>query len=158
MPKACPHWGSGHVTPTEVIVRLSRLGVDPTKYAAAEADFRRNLSDVEAELGPNHLDTLEMVHCIAILMRNSGRHEDAEPLYRRLLEGRAAVLGAQHPSTLESAESLAHVRRLQTTAESEPAGDAATAPSESIGSADSVDNVAGPPSAEEENRSVSTTL
>ena len=65
------------------------------------------LALAEAELGPEHRNTLTMVNNLASLYKNLGRYSDAEPLYRRALEARERVLGPEHPDTLTSVNNLA---------------------------------------------------
>ncbi len=76
---------------------------DPVSY------LTRALAIRERALGPNHPDTANSLHCLAVLYDNQGKYMQAEPLYQRALAIRERVLGPDHPTTVlvrENYESL----------------------------------------------------
>ena len=61
----------------------------------------------EAELGPDHPDTLMSRHNLAIADRNVGRTAEAMALFEETFRLRASRLGPDHPDTLATRNSLA---------------------------------------------------
>ena len=59
------------------------------------------------ELGPEHPDTLQSRHTMAVGFFNLGRVQDAVWLNEETLRIRERVLGAEHPDTLHSRNDLA---------------------------------------------------
>jgi thioredoxin-like negative regulator of GroEL len=54
-------------------------------------------------LGDEHPDTLETMHCLAVLYTAKGMHKEAEELLVKAFQGRRHVLGAEHPDTMAMA-------------------------------------------------------
>jgi len=80
-------------------------------FDKAAAQFRRSLELWEANLGPDHADTLKAVNNLGQSVANLGQADEAEALYRRGLEGRLRVLGENDPYTLVSMHNLAILLR-----------------------------------------------
>jgi len=78
-----------------------------------EHRFRRVLRASEAELGPNHRETLDAAGYLAYLLDAAGKADEAEPLYRRALEGYEALLSWEHSETLRTASNLAALLQAQ---------------------------------------------
>jgi tetratricopeptide (TPR) repeat protein len=77
--------------------------------------------DLEAELGPEHLDVATSLNNLAALLDDQGRYAEAEPLYRRALTIREKALGPEHPDVAESLDDLALLLKEQGRyAEAEP--------------------------------------
>lgn len=76
---------------------------------AAAEQFSRALHLWEAQLGPDHPDTLKAVNNLGQSRSLQRRREEAEPLYRRALEGRRRVLGDDDPFTLVTMNNLANL-------------------------------------------------
>ena len=93
---------------TEAAVRLAigttyrSLG----RYAEAEAQQRTALDLRQTVLGPDHADTVEAVHELAIVLREEGKLLEAEKLSRQALEGFTGSRGAEHPDTLSALDVL----------------------------------------------------
>ena len=77
------------------------------RFTEAESLYRRALAVNGRVLGPQHEDTLTIVHNLAVLNSRQGRDSEAELLYRRALAAREVVLGPDHLHTLETAHDLA---------------------------------------------------
>jgi len=73
--------------------------------------FQIALDRWEAQLGPDHPDTLKAVNNLGQALMRQRRPAEAEPLYRRALESRRRVLGADDPFTLVSMNNLAELYR-----------------------------------------------
>jgi eukaryotic-like serine/threonine-protein kinase len=78
---------------------------------AAAEEFSRALHLWEAQLGPEHPDTLKAVNNLGQSRARQRRGEEAESLYRRALEGRRRVLGDDDPFTLITMNNLADLCR-----------------------------------------------
>nr|VFK14111.1 MAG: Tetratricopeptide repeat-containing protein [Candidatus Kentron sp. FM] len=82
-------------------------------YPLAEQSARTGLALTEAELGPEHPDTLTSLNNLAGLYQSQGRYSEAEPLYQRALAASERVLGKEHPDTLSSLGNLALLYQAQ---------------------------------------------
>jgi serine/threonine protein kinase/tetratricopeptide (TPR) repeat protein len=67
----------------------------------------------EAELGPDHPDTLLSKNNLAVLFLDSGKYKLAEALFQEVLHAQMARLGADHPDTLNSKSNLASLYQFQ---------------------------------------------
>ena len=78
---------------------------------AAAEQFWRALGLWEAQLGPEHPDTLKAVNNLGQSRARQGQRDEAEALYRRALVGRRRVLGDDDPFTLVTMNNLADLCR-----------------------------------------------
>ncbi|MGE4073849.1 MAG: tetratricopeptide repeat protein [Lysobacterales bacterium] len=67
----------------------------------------------QAELGPDHPDTLASEDAIGTLLQNQGKLAEAEPHLRAALAGRRRVLGEEHTDTIDSINNLGLLVHLQ---------------------------------------------
>lgn len=77
----------------------------------AAAQFERALQLWEAQLGPNHVDTLKAVNNLGQVRARQRRGPEAEALYRRALVGRRMALGDDNSYTLVTMNNLAELFR-----------------------------------------------
>ncbi len=68
----------------------------------AQKHLDRALQLRGARLGPEHADTLESMHQLALLRTAQSDHAAAEKLYRQVLEARRTLFGPDHAHTLQS--------------------------------------------------------
>ena len=54
---------------------------------------------MEASLGPRHRDTLNTVHCFAVLLQDEQRHDEASAFYFRVCQGYFKTLGPDRKNT-----------------------------------------------------------
>lgn len=80
-------------------------------FEKAADHFRRALELWEANLGPDHPDTLKAVNNLGQSVAHLGRNEEAEALYRRAVDGRLRVLGEENRYTLASMNNLGNLLR-----------------------------------------------
>jgi len=85
---------------------FGELQKDRIRFTEAESSLRFALQLNEKNLGIDHLDTLNSVHNLGIVLSNKGCYEEAEILYRRTLAGREKNLGAEHADTLSALNNL----------------------------------------------------
>jgi serine/threonine protein kinase len=78
---------------------------------AAAEQFLLALQLWEAELGPEHPDTLKAVNNLGQTRARQRRPEESEALYRRALDGRRRALGDEDPFTLITMNNLADLCR-----------------------------------------------
>jgi hypothetical protein len=71
----------------------------------------QNLAARERDLGPDHPDTLNSRHNLAVDYQDAGRLEEAIGLHEQTLAARERVLGPDHPDTLNSRNNLANAYR-----------------------------------------------
>jgi serine/threonine protein kinase len=69
--------------------------------------FTKARQAMEANLGPDHPDTLLCTNCLALAYRAAGQLSKALPLYEQALAKMKTHLGPDHPSTLRSMNYLA---------------------------------------------------
>ncbi|OCK73508.1 hypothetical protein K432DRAFT_233234, partial [Lepidopterella palustris CBS 459.81] len=67
----------------------------------------------ETILGAEHLDTLNSLNSLGLVLNLQGRYSEAEAMHQRALEAKERVLGADHPHTLSSMAHLASTYRNQ---------------------------------------------
>jgi CHAT domain-containing protein/tetratricopeptide (TPR) repeat protein len=92
---------------------LNNLGLlyhAQSRFAEAEALYRRSLAVRETALGPEHLDVGTSLNNLGLLYRESGRLTEAEPLLRRGLAITEKAVGPEHPDV---GITLGHLVRLQ---------------------------------------------
>jgi tetratricopeptide (TPR) repeat protein len=77
------------------------------KYPEAMQLFTEALNISQATLGPDHLDTAQVLFNLGLVHRRLGNMERAETMLRQCLEIRQRRLGERHPLTLQAMESLA---------------------------------------------------
>ncbi|MCG3128578.1 MAG: Serine/threonine-protein kinase PknD [Phycisphaerae bacterium] len=78
----------------------------------AARQFTRALQLWEAQLGPDHADTLKAVNNLGQSAAALRQTDEAEKLYRRALDGRLRVLGENDFYTLASMNNLAELLRV----------------------------------------------
>jgi serine/threonine protein kinase/Flp pilus assembly protein TadD len=78
-------------------------------YRRAGPHLRKALALHEAQLGPDHPDTLTSRFGVAKLLAFQGKYKEAEAEFRLLYEKRRAVRGEGHPETIEAMNMLALV-------------------------------------------------
>ena len=76
-------------------------------YTAAAAEFRDVLAARLRVQGPDHPDTLDTRHRLAIVMGARGDHAAAEAEFRDVLAARLRVQGPDHPDTLNARHEIA---------------------------------------------------
>eukprot|EP01038_Epipyxis_sp_PR26KG_P007535 gene7535-10268_t len=98
-------------------VHIGRIYFDQGLLVEAEEMFRRALNGREKLLGPYHLNTVNTINNLAILLHNQDRQEEAEEMYRRAINGSLIALGQDHPDTLSAMNSfgklLYNMRKLE---------------------------------------------
>ena len=82
-------------------------------YQVAQEMGLSALEAREATLGAEHLDTLNSVNSIGLVLSWQGKYKEAEIMHRRALEAKERVIGSEHPSTLTSMANLASTYRNQ---------------------------------------------
>src|SRR5262249_55226093 len=82
----------------------SFLYLDEVKIAVEQFEAARTLYTNHLE--PDHPDTLESMHRLALGYNNDGRHEEALALQKETLALRKAKLGPDHLDTLASMDQL----------------------------------------------------
>lgn len=85
---------------------LGNISRDQGKYEEAKPLYQRALSIREQQLGPEHPETAEIVHCLAQFWEMQGNLEEARICYSRALAIREQALGTQHPKTAETRSRL----------------------------------------------------
>ncbi|HMO16337.1 MAG TPA: serine/threonine-protein kinase [Pirellulaceae bacterium] len=76
-------------------------------YDKAEQEFSRARQLWQAQLGPDHPDTLKTVNNLGQALTGLGRHAEARQLFQIALSGRRSVLGSAHTATLSTQIGLA---------------------------------------------------
>ena len=71
--------------------------------------YERVIAGYTAQLGADHLDTLDAQLELAILLRVIGENGEARRLYERVIAGYTVQLGAEHLDTLDAQMNLAIV-------------------------------------------------
>ncbi|KAL7270221.1 hypothetical protein RUND412_007077 [Rhizina undulata] len=82
-------------------------------YKQAEESYRNALAGYEKSRGKDHLDTLTIVHNMAVLFWRQGRYEEVLEFYQRVLAGREKALGKDHSETLTTVNCMALVFNYQ---------------------------------------------
>ena len=93
----------------EIIFTLDKLAAElhaQGKWNEAEPLYREALEVSRETHGYLHLDTLDYINNLGLLLQDKGDLAAAEPLLREALEVRREILGNRHPSTLSSANNL----------------------------------------------------
>ena len=70
-----------------------------SRFAEAEAEYRKLLDLERRNLGADHPDTLATMHNLANMYSGQGNYEEAEKLYRETLQIQQRILGPDHPDT-----------------------------------------------------------
>jgi len=83
------------------------------QYGLAELHLTQAIELRHAELGADHLETLQSQSVLAVVYLKQGRYGDAEPLMVAVLEGWRRILGADHDDTLAAMNNLAQLYRRQ---------------------------------------------
>ncbi|KAK5290627.1 hypothetical protein LTR99_011028 [Exophiala xenobiotica] len=83
------------------------------RYREAEEMHRQALDLREKVLGEEHLDTLDSMNNLAIVLQQQGKYKEAEEIHRQALDLREKVLGEEHLDTLDSMNNLAIVLQEQ---------------------------------------------
>jgi tetratricopeptide (TPR) repeat protein len=92
---------------------MAKRLVDSGKLADAEIMFQKALDNRVKHLGPDHSETLSVLHRMADLMGAQGSLADAERMYREVLQSREAALGTDNPETLTLLNNLAIILKTQ---------------------------------------------
>ena len=80
----------------------------PAERARAQLeDAERRVAVLEAELGPEHADTVESLNQLAVLLQEQNDYGAARSLFERVLAIRERTLGPEHPYTATSLNYLA---------------------------------------------------
>ncbi|CAN5463337.1 hypothetical protein BH09PLA1_BH09PLA1_31270 [soil metagenome] len=80
-------------------------------FDRAAKQFQIAMDRWQAQLGPDHVDTLKAVNNLGQTLMRQRKPELAEPLYVRALQGRRRALGDEDPFTLVSMNNLAELYR-----------------------------------------------
>ncbi|KAJ9664396.1 hypothetical protein H2198_000325 [Neophaeococcomyces mojaviensis] len=83
------------------------------KYGTAEKMARASMEDRGRLLSADHVETLESMGLLALVLCDQGKYEQAEEMSRWALAGREKELGVNHPDTLTSVSNLAVVLRAR---------------------------------------------
>ena len=100
---------------TEAAIRLTMgkayraLG----NYPEAQRQLERSVELFDANLGPDHPDTLRSKSSLAYLYGAQAKFDQAERLSLEVVKSQAGRLGANHPDTLTSTNDLAQQYRAQ---------------------------------------------
>jgi len=79
---------------------------DRARYAEAEPLFRKAISILEQQVGPEHLDVAQSLNNLATLYKDWGKLAEAELIYQRALAIRKEQLGPNHPLVAQSLNNL----------------------------------------------------
>jgi non-specific serine/threonine protein kinase/serine/threonine-protein kinase len=82
-------------------------------YPEAQRQLERSVELFDANLGPDHPDTLRSKSSLAYLYGAQAKFDQAERLSLDVVKSQAARLGANHPDTLTSKNDLAQQYRAQ---------------------------------------------
>ncbi len=82
-------------------------------YPEAQRQLERSVELFDANLGPDHPDTLRSKSSLAYLYGAQAKYDQAERLSLDVVKSQAARLGANHPDTLTSKNDLAQQYRAQ---------------------------------------------
>ena len=104
--KAVKAWAS-------VLFKAAWYASEMGKYDIAKEMGIGALQAREATLGLEHLDTLNSISSLGLVLKSQGKYEEAEAMHRRSLKGYEKVLGPEHPHTLTSVGNLGLVLKSQ---------------------------------------------
>ncbi|KAH0556924.1 hypothetical protein GP486_005284, partial [Trichoglossum hirsutum] len=90
-----------------VLFKAAWYASEMGNYQAAQEMDLNALEAREATLGAEHLETLNSINSLGVVLALQGKYIEAEAMYRRALEGEERVLGEEHPDTLTSMANLA---------------------------------------------------
>jgi tetratricopeptide (TPR) repeat protein len=99
-----------HLTQKEVAHLLLRLGsycYQRACYHDAEKYLTHALRLCEEGIGPEHLNTAQILNNLALLYNKQGKYQEAEALYHRALVIRERVLGPDHSKVAQALNNLA---------------------------------------------------
>eukprot|EP00854_Cymbomonas_tetramitiformis_P005768 gene5768-6957_t len=109
--------GPGHPATLEVAQQVGQVLREQTRLGEAEPWYRQILAAKRAQLGDVHLETLDAMVDLAILLAEQqggdGAGSEADTLHREALRGRREALGADNPATLASIAHVAEACRLR---------------------------------------------
>lgn len=83
------------------------------RYKEAKNETQEVLANMEKNLGPKHLKTLDCSSLQAHLFAVNGDTEQAEKTCERALQGLRTELGVNHPVTLQALETLVNIFRAR---------------------------------------------
>ena len=81
---------------------LANLYYKQGKYAEAEPLYQRALHIRTQYLGPEHIETAEIMYDFALLQEAQGNRDEAKPLYEHALAVRKHIFGPEHSKTKET--------------------------------------------------------
>src|SRR5205807_1066634 len=100
-------WDMTFPEATQLLMQAGDYLEESAQYAQADPLYQRALAIREKMQGPEHPDTAETLHALAVLYWDQGKYEQAEPLYQRALAIREKMEGPEHPSTATTLHALA---------------------------------------------------
>jgi tetratricopeptide (TPR) repeat protein len=109
-------FGEYHLLLPEARLLFTRAGYyayTRALYAQAEPLFQRALTMTERLLGPDHPETSDVLHYLAVLYSSQRRYEEAERIYQRVLAIRERIFGEEHVETASTLTNLAQLYRSQ---------------------------------------------
>ena len=77
------------------------------------ASAQRKVAELEAELGPEHLDIVGPLWAVAGIYYGQAQYEKAEEVCRRILAMNEKAYGPEHPDVAESLNKLAILLQAQ---------------------------------------------
>jgi serine/threonine protein kinase len=83
------------------------------EFSKAEPLLRRAWESRRDALGPQHHDTLNTMHSLALVLKDQGKLAEAATIQRQVLEARRRILGPEHSSTLTAMNTLVQVLLAQ---------------------------------------------
>lgn len=72
----------------------------------AQAPAQRSFMIRVKLLGEEHVDTLQAMGTIAVLLSSNGKLKEAEEMHTKVVEARIGVLGEEHPDTLKAIDNI----------------------------------------------------
>jgi tetratricopeptide (TPR) repeat protein len=82
------------------ILQLAQQSLDQEQHQEAEARSKEGLAECEKTLGEDHLDTLQMADCLAMVFQSQGRQAEALTTRTRVLNWCKAKYGPDHIDTI----------------------------------------------------------
>ncbi|KAI5790415.1 hypothetical protein FPQ18DRAFT_367715 [Pyronema domesticum] len=72
----------------------------------AQAPAQRSFMIRVKLLGEEHVDTLQAMGTVAVLLSSNGKLKEAEEMHTKVVEARIGVLGEEHPDTLKAIDNI----------------------------------------------------